>query len=58
MGKFIGTKNLTQCRSFHKKFDSKYTYPYKIIKEEKKKIDIELYKELKAHEDQIIFSKT
>jgi hypothetical protein len=39
MAVFIPSKTDIQCRSHHHKFELKYKYPYRIVKEEKTKLE-------------------
>jgi hypothetical protein len=43
MATFISTKNATQCRSYHQKYENKHKYPHRIIRQEKEKLDMALY---------------
>ena len=47
MSTFIGSKTGVQCRSHHQKYEGKYKYPHRIIKEEKQRFDTSLYLEVK-----------
>ena len=47
MATFIGSKSGIQCRSHHQKYEAKYKYPHKIIKEEKEKFDLSYYSSIK-----------
>jgi len=48
MAAFIKGKNGIQCRSHHTKFETRYKFPHKIIREEKEKLDPELYNSIKS----------
>jgi len=48
MAAFIKAKNPIQCRSHHQKYEARYKYPHKIIKEEKDKLDQQLYDSILA----------
>ena len=43
MAAFLCSKTPVQCRSHHQKYEARYKYPHKIIREEKEKIDNLLY---------------
>jgi hypothetical protein len=49
MSLYILTKSGIQCRSHHQKFETKYKFPHRIIKEERSKLDPELYLELQRN---------
>jgi|LakMenEpi03Aug12_release.lakeMendotaPanAssembly.Ray.scaffolds.fasta_scaffold1274159_1 hypothetical protein len=48
MSAFILTKNPTQCRSYHQKYENKYKFPHRIIRQEKEKLNLKLYEEILA----------
>ena len=48
MAAFIKGKNGVQCRSHHQKYEARYKYPHRIIREEKGKLDKQLYNDLKS----------
>lgn len=48
MSAFILTKNATQCRSYHQKYENKYKFPHRIIRQEKEKLNAKLYEEILA----------
>ena len=41
MSVFIQSKTDIQCRSHHHKYETKYKYPYRIIKEERNRLEVE-----------------
>jgi len=43
MSAFLKSKSALQCRSHHQKYEEKYKYPHRIIREEKDKICPNLY---------------
>jgi hypothetical protein len=43
MSSFIKSKSGTQCRSHHQKYENKYKYPHRIIKQEKPKMNSKVY---------------
>jgi hypothetical protein len=43
MAAFIESKSSTQCRSYHQKYETKYKFPHRIIREEREKLDPVLY---------------
>lgn len=47
MALLIRTKTPAQCRSHHQKYEAKFRYPHRIIKEEKDQIDPDLYQKMK-----------
>lgn len=48
MAAFISTKNPTQCRSYHQKYENKYKFPHRIIRQEKERLDMSVYDSLLA----------
>jgi hypothetical protein len=48
MAAFVKTKNPIQCRSHHQKYETRYKYPHKIIKEEREKLDQHFYESVLA----------
>ena len=48
MAAFVKGKNPIQCRSHHQKYEARYKYPHKIIKEEKERLDQHLYTSILA----------
>lgn len=48
MAAFISTKNPTQCRSYHQKYENKYKFPHRIIRQEKERLDTAVYESLLA----------
>lgn len=47
MANMIPTKTPPQCRSHHQKYEAKFKYPHRIIKEEKDQIDPYFYQQIK-----------
>lgn len=43
MSIFIISKSPTQCRSYHQKYETRYKFPHRIIREEKEKLDVKAY---------------
>lgn len=43
MSTFIVSKSPTQCRSYHQKYETRYKFPHRIIREEKEKLDAKAY---------------
>lgn len=48
MSQFVGSKTAVQCRSHNQKYEEKYRYPHRIIREEKEKVCPQLYARLQV----------